>query len=169
VQFSLSQDFPARLDRLWTVFGQPDYVRQKYAALGAGSLRLLSFEHSATHIELTLERTLPLQPARLPAWARGLLGSSQTLRQHSRWQRLGPAQVEARLELEPLGLPVRARGQGRIVEGASGACQMRLAWQVHSSLPLLGGRVERLLAEQLKTALAQDHAFTLGYLRAHPG
>jgi len=169
MQLSLTQDFPAGMDRLWAVFGRPDYVQQKYAALGAGALRLLHFECSATLIALELERALPLDPARMPAWARRLVGSTLNLRQRSRWRRLGPTQVEAELEIAPLGLPVHAQGHGQISEIAGGSCRMQLSWQLRSALPLLGGRVERLLAEQLKRALAQDHAFTLSYLRQHPG
>jgi len=169
MQLSLTQDFPAGIDRLWAVFGQPDYVQQKYAALGTGSLRLLHFECSAALIALELERALPLDPARMPAWARGLVGGSLSLRQRSRWRRLGPAQVEAELEIAPLGLPVHAQGHGQISETAGGGCRMQLNWELRSALPLLGGRVEHLLAEQLKLALAQDHAFTLDYLRRHPG
>lgn len=42
---------------------------------------------------------------------------------------------------------------------------MVLTWRVTSMLPLLGDKVERLFARQLRTALAINHAFTLRFLQ----
>ena len=42
---------------------------------------------------------------------------------------------------------------------------MTLARQIDSSLPMLGGRVERLFAEQVRAALDEDHCFTLRFLQ----
>jgi hypothetical protein len=42
---------------------------------------------------------------------------------------------------------------------------MNLTWQVKSRVPLIGDRIERLFADQVRTALDADHAFTLQYLQ----
>ena len=41
---------------------------------------------------------------------------------------------------------------------------MTLAWQVKSTAPMLGEKIERLFADQVCSALDDDHAFTLQYL-----
>lgn len=165
MEFSTRHDYPAGLDRLWAAFGQPDYPRQKYLALGARSVRLDRFEADEQAIEVELERVVPLDAAQLPAWARRLLGREQALRQHSAWHRVSPDRVEARLEIVPAGLPVQARGIGAIVEQPAGTSRMALDWRVDSSLPVLGARVERLFAQQVRSALDEDHGFTVVYLR----
>jgi hypothetical protein len=164
VEFTVSQDFPAGLDRLWAAFGHPDYPQRKYRALGATALRLQSFHATASSIEVELERDMPVAASALPAWARTLVRSEQTLRHRSRWRRLGPTQVSAELDIEPVGLPVRSHGTGSIVEVAPGATRMVLHWQVTSTLPVLGRKLERLFADQVRAALHADHAFTLQYL-----
>jgi hypothetical protein len=165
MEFSLSQDFPAGLDRLWAAFGRPDYPQRKYRALGATAVRLLRFHATASSIEVRLERDVPVDASALPAWARTLMPGEQTLRHRTSWRRLGPTQVSAELDLAPVGLPVHAHGIGNIVETAPGATRMVLHWQVTSTLPLLGRKVERLFAEQLRGALHADHVFTLQYLQ----
>jgi hypothetical protein len=165
MEFSTTHDYPAGLDRLWAVFGRPEYPREKYLALGATAVRLDRFDADAQTIEVSLERVVPVAEARVPAWARRLLDHEQTLRHHTAWRRVLPRRVDARLEITPVGLPVQAHGTGSIVELSAGTSRMTLSWQVDSSLPMLGGRVERLFAEQVRTALDEDHRFTVRFLR----
>jgi hypothetical protein len=42
---------------------------------------------------------------------------------------------------------------------------MVLTWQVHS---VLGEKIERVFADQIRAALDDDHAFTLQYLEQAP-
>ena len=42
--------------------------------------------------------------------------------------------------------------------------RMQITWRVQSALPLIGGRVEQLLADQIGAGLAADHEFTLKFL-----
>jgi len=165
MEFTSAQDFPAGLDQLWAAFGHPEYPRQKYLALGATRVRLHRFEATAQSIEVDLERDVPLIKSRLPAWARKLLGSEQTVRHRTAWRRIGASQIAAELDIAPSGLPVRACGAGTIVELPSGTARMGLAWHIESSLPLMGGKLERLFADQVRDALDDDYRFTVQYLQ----
>jgi hypothetical protein len=165
MQFTTARDFPAGLDRLWATFGHPAYPQTKYRALGAVAVRLKRFDVGAQSIEVDLERVVPVDIARLPGWAHIFAGREQTLRHHTAWRRVDPERIDAELEIVPVGLPVRARGTGAIVELAARTSRMSLTWRVDSILPVWGGRVERLFAEQVQIALEQDHRFTLAALR----
>jgi hypothetical protein len=161
MRFNLTQNFPARLDRLWTAFGHADYPQRKYLALGATAVRVRHFRATMEAIEVELERDVPVDKSRLPPWMRLLVRSQQTLQHRSAWRRVGPHQAAAELDIAPVGLPVRAHASGTIVESASGQTRMDLTWQVDS---MMGERVERQFADQIKAALDDDHAFTLQYL-----
>jgi hypothetical protein len=165
MDFTLTQYFPAGLDRLWDVFGQPDYPQRKYRALGATAVRLQRFDATAQTIEVELERDVPVDPSELPTWVRRMVGGQQTLRHHTRWRRVSPTRVTADLDISPIRLPVRAHGDGTIVEIAPGRTRMTLDWHVTSIVPLMGGTVERLFAAQVRAALDDDHAFTRQYLQ----
>ena len=161
MQFNLTQDFPAGLDRLWVAFGRADYAQRKYLALGATAVRVRRFRATRMVIEAELERDVPLDKSLLPPWMRLLARSKQTLQHRSAWRRVGPNQAAAELDIVPVGLPVRAHASGTIVESASGQTRMELTWQVDS---VLGERVERQFADQIKAALDDDHTFTVQYL-----
>jgi hypothetical protein len=167
--FDRCDDFAAALDRLWTVFGDRDYPLQKYRALGSTSVRIARFEVTPTAIAVELERRVPVDRARLPAWCRPLVGAQQTLRHRSEWRRVAPATATATIEIAPRAMPVRAAGAGTIRQLDAGHTRMALRWQVTSPLPGLGARIERLFGDSLREALDADRDFTVGYLARHPG
>jgi hypothetical protein len=116
------------------------------------------FDATAQVIQVELERDVTIDTSRLPPWARWLARSKQTLRHRTVWPRIGPAQVAVELDSALIGLPVHAHGIGTIVEPAPGPTRRVLAGRVE---PMLGRRVERRLADQIRAALDDDHAFTL--------
>lgn len=161
MDFTLTQDFPAGLASLWGVFGNPEYPQRKYRAMGATAVRVQRFRASARSIEVELERDMTVQRERLPVWARPLVGRRQTLTHCSVWRRAGPRQASAELDIVPAGLPVRAHAVGSLIDGGHGVTRMALSWRVDSPL---GERVAKLFADQVRSALDDDHAFTLIYL-----
>jgi hypothetical protein len=165
MDFTLTQYFPMGLDRLWVVFGRPEYPERKYIALGTTAFRMQQFHVTEQTIEVELERDVPVNPSQLPPWVRTMVGGKQTLRHRTRWRRVSPTRINAELDIEPIRLPVRARGVGTIVEIAPERTRMNLTWEVKSRVPLIGDKIERLFADQVRTALDADHAFTLQNLR----
>jgi hypothetical protein len=164
IELNLTQDFPAGLDRLWAAFGQEDYPRQKYLTLGATVVRVDRLSATAQAIDVELERDVPVDPRRLPSWARVLIGHQQTVRHCSAWRRSGPTRATVELDVSPVGLPVRAHGLRMIAETSPDTTRMVLTWRVESKLPVIGHKVERLFADLIRTSLDADYAFTLKYL-----
>jgi hypothetical protein len=166
IELATRHDFPAGLDRLWAVFGRPDYPRQKYLAMGATEVRVRSFRVTARAIDVELDRDVPVDPARWPPWARAFAPGRQQLHHATRWRRASATRITGELDISPAGLPVHAHGVGAIVEAPPGSACMRLDWQVRAQPPILGPSMERLFAAALGEALEADHAFTVGYLRS---
>ena len=144
MEFTLTQDFLAGLDCLWAAFGRADYPRLKYVALGATAVRLHRFNATAQVIDIELEPVCVFR--------------------RSVTDRFGS--VTAELDIWPTGLPVRAQGTAAIVESGSESTRLPLTWRVQSGVPVIGDKVERLFADQVRNALEADHAFTLQYLMA---
>ena len=168
IAFETVNEFPVGLDRLWAVFGQPDYPVAKFRAMGARDVRLRQFKVTTRSIRVDLERDVPVVKSRFPTWARPLLADEQTARHQSVWTRAAkPRRIDAVLHIEPLGLPVRATGSGSIIEAAASRSVMRLSWQVESTMPmrLLQTRIERLFADQILLSADEDQAFTSKYLK----
>ena len=163
--FTMAQDFPVGVDRLWTAIGREDYVRAKYRALGTPALRLRRFQATAERVEVDLERDLP-RAVPLPPGLGATGHALRTLRQRSTWRRDARGEVQVTLEIAPLGLPLVAAGEGSVRPTGPHACRLALRWQVRADeVPgLLRGAASAIFARRVREALAQDHAFTLGWL-----
>ena len=166
MQFDLTQDFPAGLDRLWATLGRVEYVELKYRALGSTSVRILKFSADARSIEVELDRQARVALDELPLWARIFCARRQTIRHHTRWQRVGPDRIDVELGILALGGLLSARGSGSVVEPSPGRSRMSLHFEVTSTAAALSSRAARLFAQQIRRALRADHAFTLEHLRA---
>jgi hypothetical protein len=166
LKFSLRQDYPTSLARLWTALGHRGYVERKYRSLGTDAVRVLKFNATDEIIEVELQRSAPVAREKLPAWARPFVGHQQLICQHTRWRRVGPTHIEAELDLAPVGMQVHAHGVGSVVELSACRTRMTLRFDVQCTLPALGDKAARLFADQVREALRADHAFTQAYLAA---
>jgi hypothetical protein len=165
VKLEVRQAFPAGSERLWTVFGKPDYTERKYRALGSTEVRIRRFDATAREITVELERLSPVAIDAVPQWARPFVGKRQAMRHATVWRRTGAKRIDAELEIDPVGQPVAAHGTGEVVEIDPAHSRLTLRFDVTCRIPRLGGRVAAMYASQIEAALAADHAFTLKYLR----
>ena len=165
VKLEVTQAFPAGLDRLWKVFGRPEYTEQKYRALGSSGVRVRRFDATEREIRVELERLSPVTVARVPAWARPFVGDKQSMRHATTWRRTNSKRIEAALEIDPVGQPVAARGTGEVAEIDPTHSRLTLHFDVTCRIPRLGAKVAAMYASQIEEALRADHAFTLRYLR----
>lgn len=164
VSFQLKQSFPAGLGRLWAALGRRQYVESKYLALGSTELRILEFDVSEHVINVVVERCIRTSGNAMPAWARPLFSGAHVLHHHTRWTRVDEKSADLELETWPLRTPVRAHGDGAVVELSARSTQMKLDMTVQCGVPAIGTQVARLFSVQMKRALGQDHRFTLSYL-----
>jgi hypothetical protein len=162
--FELTQDYPTALARLWATTGQREFVEQKYRSLGSTALQIRRFDASDGTIEVDLDRAVRVVTEKIPTWARILSGSRQTLRHHTRWERVDRAQINAELDISIPGKAVSAHGIGTVVELSPNLSRMTLSFHVKCNLPAIGAKVAGLFADQVKQALRADHQFTLSYL-----
>ncbi len=173
MRFKLRQEYPASLDRLWTIFSDGAYPERKYRALGATAFRMLLFRASPERIDVEFERRIRLAADKWPGWAgrlrRAFADEQLTLRHSGKWRRLGQKRGEAELEVTVVrgltGVPIRVHGAGPIAEVSSQLTRLELRLAVECRLPLVGGAIARLVARQMKEELAADYDYTLAYIK----
>ncbi|MDF2445920.1 MAG: hypothetical protein K0S46_1156 [Moraxellaceae bacterium] len=158
------QDYPATPERLWEVFGQPDYPHRKYRAQGITAYDVRRFEVSPEHISLDLERTLSVPLNRIPHFAQRFVHPEQTLHYVSHWHRNAAGLADFDLDIIANGLPVKIRGKGELRQTADNSSRLSIEFDVQVHVPLLGGKIEKMLASFIEKSFRDDHAFTLQYL-----
>jgi hypothetical protein len=164
MKLSLQQAYPASINTLWKVFGDPDYPHKKYHALGITRYEVHQLDVSANTISLDMTRTLNIPLDRAPAFVQKLLHPEQALRYISHWQLTSPESASFDLKIVPQGLPVTINATGSLVQPDSNTSTMTLTFDIAANVPFLGGKIESLIAQQLEKSYHSDHAFTLRYL-----
>lgn len=159
-----SQDYPATPERLWQVFGQPDYPHRKYQAQGITAYQVRKFDARPDCISLDVERTLSVPLHRIPHFAQRFMHPEQTLHYLSTWRRNGQGQADFDLEIVAAGLPLHITGKGELRLVGNSASRLSIEFDVKVSVPLIGGKVEKMVASFIEKSFHDDHAFTLQYL-----
>lgn len=159
-----SQDYPATPDTLWKVFGQPDYPHRKYKAQGITAYRVQSFEAGPDRIDLDLERTLSVPLHHIPAIAQRFVHPEQVLHYLSHWRRVADDQADFDLEIVANGLPLRISGRGQLRRTGPAASRLAIEFDIAVQVPLIGGKIEKMIASFIEKSFHEDHAFTLQYL-----
>lgn len=159
-----SQDYPATPERLWQVFGQPDYPHRKYKAQGITAYHVRRFDVAPDRISLDLERTLSVPLHRIPHFAQRFVHPEQTLHYVSHWHRNAAGQADFDLDILAPGLPVKISGKGELRQAGEALSRLSITFDIRVQVPLLGGQIEKMLASFIEKSFRDDHAFTLQYL-----
>lgn len=137
-------------------FTDPDFIVRKYREQGATNIRIEAQERSAGHCSVTVARDVPVE-VDVPSFARGLVPPTITLVQTDHWD----------LELRRGHLTIEFRGMTRVRLAATltltdtpAGAREDLAFEISVNVPLIGGRLEELLARDLRLKFDKDTAIT---------
>jgi len=104
--------------------------------------------------EVTLDRTLP---AELPSFARALVGDQLTVRERRSWGEPGPDGTRTGAFSATVdGAPVQVNGSLLLAADGAGGSELTIDGAVSARVPLVGGKVEALVLEQLLRFTARE-------------
>jgi hypothetical protein len=137
------------------------YLRDRLDALGGADPELVAFTTTETSTSYQLRQGVPAD--KLPSVARGLLGGDLVIDRAESWTEAGYAGT---VEVTLNGVPGRLDGTITLVDTASGS-ELTLTGQVKVGIPLMGGKLETLIAEQVALLLDKETEFTAEWLDRH--
>ena len=133
-------------------FTNPDFLRTKYTALGRQEIEMLEHQQDAKQARLRL-RYSDKPDMDVPDFARKLVPARATVTQTVQWnleKKTGEVKVES-------SSPITVRCTLHLQDEGKG-CSNTLKWEVSCSVPLIGGKLEKALAEGLKQKSKRDEA-----------
>ncbi|MEO6084865.1 MAG: DUF2505 domain-containing protein [Umezawaea sp.] len=134
------------------------YLRDRLAVLGGTDPQLVSF--SSTDGKASYQLKQGVSAEHLPSVAKGLLGGDLVIHRAEVWTEAG---TTGTVEVTLTGVPGRLDGTIVLAEHASGS-RMTLTGQVKVSIPLMGGKLETMIAEQVTKLLDKENEFTTEWL-----
>lgn len=146
-------DLPA--DALLVHYTDPGFLQRKYEALGRQDIRLLENTRTAQRVRLRFAYSEAMDMP-LPDFARKFMPERQQIEQTVEWDLVART---GRLGVDAKGSPAKLDATMQLAAAGSG-CVNTIRWTVAVSVPLLGGKLEKLLVEGLRLKARRDQDVT---------
>ena len=160
IDFRSSSSHPA--DEVYATMVDPDYLRARLDRIGGPGASLL--EHSAGLEGARYVLRLGLDAKDLPSAVRSVLPGNLTIERDERWSRQDSGRYLADVAVTIPGAPASASGGMRLQDLSDGGSELHVRADVKVSVPLIGGKIEGVVGDQVQRLLAAEAAFTESWL-----
>lgn len=151
---SHSHDFSQSVDAVYAGFTDPEIVRAKLEALGSRDIEIeIATEDGVTTV--TIDRTVPVN---VSGSMKAMVGDSQKVRQTERWEGGAGGPYSATVDIEPVGVPASMHGETTLSADGDG-CACVATMEARCTIPLMGGKVEKMMIGDSDTKIAQEFAY----------
>jgi hypothetical protein len=165
IDFRSVSAYPA--DEVYATMVDPDYLRARLERIGGPGADLL--EHSADVQGARYRLRLGLDAKDLPSVVRTVMAGDLTIERNERWTRQDSGRYLGDVEVTIQGAPATAAGGMRLRDLPAGGSELDVRADVRVSVPLIGGKIEGVVGEQVQRLLAAETAFTEEWLAQNGG
>jgi hypothetical protein len=156
--------FAAPVSTVYSALVDKAYLSDRLAALGGQNSALLEHNASGDRASFKVRQGLPAE--QLPSTVRSFLGGDLVVEREEIWRLEGGKHVATTRARIP-GMPAEITGQVRLDETADGGTDWVTNAEVKVNIPLLGGKLERSVAEPVAKLLAAESQFAGTWLAEH--
>jgi hypothetical protein len=137
------------------MFTDKAYFERKYKDLGFTGIEVLEHEKSATRFRIKV-RYNAKNTVDVPDFAKKFIPGTATVTQSDTWDL---AKMTGRIEAEIKGAPVKVACNMTLKDEGKGAAN-QLKWDINCGIPLIGGKIEKVTAEDIQAKAGNDVAIT---------
>jgi hypothetical protein len=160
IDYSSTSRYPA--DEVYATMVDPDYLRSRLQRIGGPGAALL--EHTADTGGARYRLRHGLDAKDLPPAVRGVLPGDITIERTERWTRQESGRYLGDVQVAIPGTPASAAGGMRLHDTGDGGSELQVRADVTVQVPLLGGKIEGVVADQVRKLLTAESAFTQQWL-----
>jgi hypothetical protein len=153
---------PHSADEVYATMVDPHFLRARLEQIGGPGAGLL--EHSADVKGARYLLRLGLDAKDLPSAVRTVLPGDLTIERSERWTRQDSGRYLGDVEVMIPGAPASATGGMRLRDLPDGGSELNVRADVRVSVPLIGGKIEGVVGEQVQRLLAAETAFAETWL-----
>ncbi len=152
--------FPAPVTVVYSTLVDEAFLTERLRSIGGKNAALL--DHSLDGTRAAFRMRQGVDAARLPGAVRSILSGDLVVEREERWEQAGTDYAgTSRVTIS--GVPGDIRGRSRIGDVPAGAVLVVTA-QVKVSIPLIGGKLEKVVAEQVGKLLAAEAEYAEKWL-----
>jgi Protein of unknown function (DUF2505) len=156
--------FPA--EKVFATMTDEEYLRARLRELGGPGSDLLEYEASPENARYRLRQGLSERD--LPPVVGKVVGGDLHIERTETLRRSGTGSYDGDVDVRIAGVPASAGGTMKLADGASGDGSLfEVNADVAVNVPLIGGKIEEIVAAQVRRLLEAETAFTVQWLGSH--
>lgn len=153
MKFDDKHTFNLPAAKVLEMFTDRTYFERKYKELGGWDIEVLECEKTATKFRIKCRYNMKSNVP-LPDFAKKFVPDTAVVTQTDSWDiktRTG------RLEAEIKGAPVKVAADMTLKDDGKGAAN-HLKWNISCGIPLVGGKIEKIVADDIQAKASADIA-----------
>lgn len=155
MKFSYTQKYSKDKDTMLKMLCDPDYHKSLQDGLGSWNFKQISLDDDGTQFKIKYSYTLK-SDVPLPGFAKKLLGENTEATQTETWNR---ETGKGTVDVEPKGLPGRIHCD-LVIEADGTGCKKVFNWDINVKVPLVGGKIEKLIGDDIQGKDPKDKAIS---------
>jgi Protein of unknown function (DUF2505) len=154
--------FEAKTDAVFAMFSDPEYHRQKLVDAGHTHVEVLECGAGADgkSFRIVTRRTVAVD---VPGVLKRVLTPTNTVTQTDEWAQENKGVRTGTWKVDIKGVPIHLSGTMKL-EAAKTGCVEAISGVAKASLPLVGGKLEKLAAGNFNDSTAQEQDFSTRWL-----
>jgi hypothetical protein len=157
--FDMATEYGGTVEQVHQAFSDEHYWLARLAESGADDYSLDALTVNGQGIEIGTTQRLRFD--RLPAVVTQFHRGDLALIRHEKWSPIRDGQSTAAIELTVIGAPATLSGDAVLTPAKSGdGSRLEFHATVQVNVPLVGGKIENFIGNQLVDLLIQEQRFT---------
>ena len=153
MQFNDKHSFDRPAATVIKMFSDKAYFERKYKDFGYKNIKVLEHVADAKRFRIKVQYEAP-NSAPIPDFAKKFLGETNVVTQSDTWDL---EKKTGRLEAEIKGVPVKISADMKLADEGAGSANT-LRWNLSCGIPLLGGKLEQIVATDIQSKAKSDVA-----------
>lgn len=164
-RFNASYTLPTTVDTALALMTTEHYFVEKYADMQAVNVSIDVLADSDDAFKVAVERDVSLGES-VPSFAKRLVGDSMRLHQEVMWYKTGGPVKRGEFNGRLMGKDGGVHAE-LFLEPDGEQTIMRIEGSINVSIPLVGRKIEKLMAERSSDAFEYDLQATARYIEKH--
>ncbi|SDC93369.1 DUF2505 domain-containing protein [Actinokineospora iranica] len=157
-------EFTAPASRVHAALVDRAFLDERLRVLGGKGAELTAYETTGDGVSYSLRQGL--EASRLPSVVRTVAKGDLVVERTETWSPDG-SRFEGTTTAAVAGMPGEIKGRFRLTDTPTGS-EWRTDAEVKVKIPLIGGKIESVIAEQVRKLLASEAEFAATWLADHP-
>jgi len=159
-------EFGHPVDLVYAVLTDEGFLRERLTAIGGRSVELVSYAGDQDGMKAVTRQGIDAQ--HLPGAVRKVAPGGMTIERTETWDGGGNGRYRGTVDASVGGFPGSLRGNTAL-RTRTGGSELLLDGTVKVSIPLLGGKIEDVIIEQVGRLLRLEAEFAIRWLETHRG